>query len=110
MAELQITTIKFVDKSPQVIREETAKINNALARMGSSVLNLAKMYAPYGSGDLLRDGRVKNDNLSTTIAFGGFAVPYARRRHYENNLHPQTKLYLERAGNETAKKGAQFYL
>lgn len=110
MAELQITTIKFVDKSASVINEETERINNALSRMGSSVHNLAKMYAPYASGELLRDGRVNTGNLQTTIAFGGFKVPYARRRHYENNLHPNTKLYLERAGNEIAKRGVQYYL
>lgn len=110
MAELQITSIKFVDNSAKVINEETENINNALAKMGSSVLNLAKMYAPYKSGDLLRDGRVEKEQDSVKIAFGGFAVPYARRRHYENNLHPNTKYYLERAGNEIAKRGVQYYL
>ena len=110
MAELQITTIKYVDNTPAVLREETARINNALSKMGSSALNLAKMYAPYKTGELLRDGRVQKEQDSVKIIFGGFSVPYARRRHYENNLHPNTKYYLERAGNETAKRGVQFYL
>ena len=110
MAELQITTIKFVDNSPAVLREETSKINNALAKMGDSILNRAQLYAPYDTGALHDDGRVNQSNLKVVVAFGGFAVPYARRRHYENNLHPNTKYYLERAGNETAKQGVQFYL
>lgn len=110
MAELQITHIHFVDKSASCMNIETARLNSALERMGNSVHNLAKMYAPYASGELLRDGRVKTGNLQTTIAFGGFKVPYARRRHYENNLHPQTKLYLERAGNEVSKRGVVYYL
>ena len=110
MAELQITSVKFVDKSASCIKATTDELNIALNRMGNSVLNLAKMYAPYKTGALLRDGRVNSGNLQTTVAFGGFAVPYARRRHYENNLHPNTKLYLERAGNEVGKRGVQYYL
>lgn len=110
MAELQITTIKFVDNSAKVINEETANINNALAKMGDSIKNRAQMYAPYKSGDLHDDARVEKAELSVKVIFGGFAVPYARRRHYENNLHPDTKYYLERAGNETAKQGVQYYL
>lgn len=110
MAELQITRVKFIDESASCIKATTDELNNALNRMGNSVLNLAKMYAPYKTGALLRDGRVHTNNLQTTVSFGGFSVPYARRRHYENNLHPNTKLYLERAGDERAKLGVQYYL
>lgn len=110
MAELQITTIRFVDNSAKVLNEETARINNALAKMGDSILNRAQLYAPYDSGDLHDNGRVNQSKLKVVVAFGGFAVPYARRRHYENNLHPETKYYLERAGNETTKQGVQYYL
>ncbi|MBP5724224.1 MAG: hypothetical protein J6X18_11725 [Bacteroidales bacterium] len=110
MAELQITTIKYVDNTPAVLREETAKINNALSKMGDSIKNRAQLYAPYDSGDLHDDARVEKAELSVKVIFGGFAVPYARRRHYENNLHPETKYYLERAGNETTRQGVQFYL
>lgn len=110
MAELQITRVRFIDESASCIKATTDELNVALNRMGNSVLNLAKMYAPYKTGALLRDGRVRTTNLDTTISFGGFAVPYARRRHYENNLHPQTKYYLERAGNEISKRGVKYYL
>lgn len=110
MAELQITTIKFVDNSLAVLREETSKINNALAKMGDSILNRAQLYAPIETGALRADGRVAKSENKIVVAFGGFAVPYARRRHYENNLHPGTKYYLERAGNETVRQGVQFYL
>lgn len=110
MAELQITTIKYVDNTPAVLREETAKINNALSKMGSSILNRAQLYAPIKTGALRADGRVVKSENKVVVAFGGFSVPYARRRHYENNLHPETKYYLERAGNETTRQGVQFYL
>ena len=108
--ELQTTTIKFVDNSAKVLQEEQAHIGDALARMGDSILNLAQMYAPVLTGALRADGRVVKEPNSVTVRFGGFSVPYARRRHYENNKHPDTKYYLERAGNQVAKQGVQYYL
>jgi hypothetical protein len=108
--ELQTTTIKFVDNSAKVLQEEQAHIDDALTRMGDSILNLAQMYAPVLTGALRADGRVVKEPNSVTVRFGGFSVPYARRRHYENNKHPDTKYYLERAGNQVAKQGVQYYL
>lgn len=108
--ELQTTTIEFRDNSAKVLQEEEKRINEALSSMGGSILNLAQMYAPVLTGALRADGRVVKEPNSVTVRFGGFSVPYARRRHYENNKHPDTKYYLERAGNQVARKGVQFYL
>lgn len=108
--ELQTTTIKFTDNSAKVLQEENERINSALAKMGQSILNKAQLYAPVDTGALRADGRVIKEPDSVSVVFGGFSVPYARRRHYENNLHPDTKLYLERAGNQVAKQGVQSYL
>lgn len=108
--ELQTTTIEFRDNSAKVLQEEEKRINEALSTMGDSILNLAQMYAPVLTGALRADGRVVKEPNSVTVRFGGFSVPYARRRHYENNKHPDTKYYLERAGNQVARKGVQFYL
>lgn len=106
----QKTRIKFVDNSDAVMKAEWTKINNALAKMGVATLNRARMYAPERTGALKADGRVEIEPHSVVIAFGGLQVPYARRRHYENNLHPDTKYYLQRAGNEVTRQGVQFYL
>lgn len=110
MTDHQITTISVKLRHDEVIDEETEKINEALSKMGYSIKNRAQMYAPVLTGALVRDGRVLEGNLSVAVAFGGLAVPYGRRRHYENNLHPDTRRYLERAGNEAVKQGIQFYL
>ena len=110
MAELQTTTIEFKDYSAKVLTEEQKRINGALSKMGTSILNYAQMYAPVKTGALRADGRILKAEDSITVRFGGFSVPYARRRHYENNLHPDTKYYLERAGNQVAKQGVQYYL
>lgn len=110
MTDHQITTINVKLRHDKLIEEESEKINEALSKMGYSILNRAKMYAPVLTGALVRDGRVIESDGSVIVAFGGLNVPYARRRHYENNLHPDTRRYLERAGNEAVKQGIQFYL
>lgn len=104
--EHQTTTIvKFISTKDKALQVETAVLEDALSRMGHRILNLAKMYAPVDSGDLVADGRLDQDGAEVTISFGGLSVPYARRRHYENNLHPNTKFYLERAGDQITKQG-----
>lgn len=108
--EQKTTRIKFVDNSQTVLKTEQRRINDALAKMGVATLNRARMYAPIKTGALRADGRIEVEPNSVVIAFGGLEVPYARRRHYENNLHPDTKYYLQRAGNEVTRQGVQFYL
>lgn len=110
MAQLGITRVKFIDNSVQVEKIESDRLNAGLHRMASSVLNLAQMYAPVDTGALQDDGRINVGHNNAVISFGGFAVPYARRRHYENKKNPQTLLYLERAGDAVAEKGLVKYL
>ena len=78
--------------------------------MGESVKNRAELFAPVLTGALRDNGDVKLGNLNVVIGFGGLEVPYARRRHYENNKHPQTKRYLERAGDAVGREGITRYL
>lgn len=108
--DLQTTTIEFKDNSAKVLKEEETAINEALGRMGTAILNRAQLYAPVKTGALRADGRVTQEPNSMSVIFGGFSVPYARLRHYENNLHPDTKYYLERAGNEVARQGVKNFL
>lgn len=105
--EHQVTTIvKFTSYKSLVESSEINKIENALGIMGRRILHLAQAYAPVDTGALRADGRVVREQEGTiTVAFGGLEVPYARRRHYENNKNPQTKYYLERAGDQIAKQG-----
>jgi hypothetical protein len=108
--DLQITRIKFVDKSADVEKIEKARIQQALKRMGDSINNRASLFAPVLTGALRSDGRVNVSDWSVVVSYGGYSVPYARRRHYENNKHPQTKRYLERAGNAVGREGIVRYL
>ena len=108
--DLQITRIKFIDKSADVEKIETARIQEALAKMGNSVHNRAVLFAPELTGALKDNGDVKVGNMNVVIGFGGLKVPYARRRHYENNKHPQTRRYLQRAGDAVGREGIIRYL
>ena len=99
------TIVKFISQKDKALKIETAKIEEALGRMGHRILNLAKMYAPVDTGALVADGRLSQEGTEVTVSFGGLSVPYARRRHYENNLHPNTKYYLENAGDQVTKQG-----
>lgn len=108
--DLQITRIKFVDKSADVEKIEKARLQQALKRMGDSINNRASLYAPKLTGALKDNGRVNVFDWSVVVSYGGYAVPYARRRHYENNKNPQTKRYLERAGDSVGREGITRFL
>ena len=73
-------------------------IKGGLTALGKDVQKRAIILAPYGetreSGDHLRatsEVAVSSSGKRVTISFH---KPYARRRHFENKLHPSTKYYL----------------
>lgn len=108
-------TIK--DHSAKVAAEEIAKLEGAIVKMADSIKGLAILKAPELTGNLKRSGRIEQTAKNEiAVVFGNGkpakagGVPYARRRHYENNKNPQTKYYLQDAGDETIKKGIESFL
>ena len=85
-------------------------LKNAQRAMADSILGRATMIAPKLTGALRSDGRVETKDTSVSVIFGDDRVPYARRRHFENNKNPQTLNYLQKAGDETMKEGLKKYL
>lgn len=92
----------------KVDRLVDAAMKAGLTSLGNDVRRRAMILAPFDNdrkeGKHLREtGQVdvtavsvnggKKDD-SVTISFN---TDYARRRHYENNLHPSTRLYLTNA-------------
>lgn len=75
----------------------TAGLNS----LGNDVKKRAIILAPFGmtrkSGKHLRETARVDVNGSRDIVTISFNKPYARRRHYENNLNPSTKYYLSNA-------------
>lgn len=72
-----------------------------LLSLGTDVKKRAVILAPYGatrtSGTHLRSTAKVHVNSTKDIVTVSFNKPYAKRRHYENNLHPATKNYLTNA-------------
>lgn len=85
-------------------------VRNALEAMANATLQRAQMLAPVLTGSLKADGRVEKTADGFEVVFGSESVPYARRRHFENNLHPNTKYYLENAGKSVEREGINNYL
>lgn len=78
---------------------------NVMARMlnlGFKTATEAQHGAPVMTSALINSIRTTTDHKSTVyvLAGGSFAgknVPYARRREYDNNLHPNKKYYMKNA-------------
>lgn len=71
-----------------------AAMKSGLKLLGNDVKKRAIILAPIDSGALRRSSKVDVVGDSVEVSFN---TPYAKRRHYENNLHPSTRLYLNNA-------------
>ncbi len=104
---LQVKVEDHTDEQMKIIR---MNVRNALKAMADATLQRAQMLAPVLTGALKSDGRVEPTADGFEVLFGSEKVPYARRRHYENNLHPDTKYYLQNAGESVKREGINNYL
>lgn len=91
-------------------RMQEVNLDNALRAMADGINNVAAQKAPVLTGALRSDGRVEKIEGGYQVVYGDSRVPYARRRHFENNLHPQTKYYLQDAGDQVSKRGIGVYI
>lgn len=85
-------------------------LDKVALEMATDIHTVATFLAPKDTGNLVSSGRVERAAKAVyLIVFGGenggFSVPYAKRRHYENKKNPGTLLYLERAG-EAVQRGS----
>lgn len=73
-----------------------------LIDLGTKINNKAKSNAPYLTGALVNSIRVDTSEQNTVYVLAGGnavgrSVPYAKRREYENQLHPNTRYYMRNA-------------
>ena len=76
-----------------------------LTALGQDILKRAQILAPKGdpktdphSGALIQSGQYQAPSPDrVVVSFGNNDVQYARIRHYINNLHPATRMYLTNA-------------
>ena len=68
------------------------------------IQNSAKINAPYLSWNLRRSISTQFDFIQKWTVIVWSPVKYARRREFENNLHPRTMRYLRRWYSENESK------
>lgn len=78
--------------------------------MATDVDRISAMLAPKLTRALVKSRKIeRRGSAHYAVSFGNSQVPYARRRHFENKLHPETLLYLQRAG-DAVKRNQRKYL
>ena len=87
---MAVTDFRKVDKLVD------AMMKDGLTNLGNTIKKRAIVLAPIDSGDLRQSSKVEVNGSKDTVAIS-FNTAYAKRRHYENNLHPSTRLYLVNA-------------
>lgn len=84
-----------------------------LLKLGYQINNAAKANAPWDTGALANSIRVdtSEQNIIYVLAGGrapsGATVPYAKRREYENKLHPSRKYYMRNAFRDETRNYKQ---
>ena len=96
-----------VSSNLQKVMNSRFDLNNVLqkALIQSSLLvqNSAKEFAPYDTWKLRQSITTNLSKITQLQAIIWSPLPYARRRNYENNKNPQTKLYLVTRAYEVNK-------
>lgn len=113
MAGVQTTTVGNVTirvtTSRDWTKEIASQLKTGLSALGTEILNEAVQNAPILTGALRESGTLTVDGMAARIRFGNDDVPYARMRHYVNDLHPGTKYYLQRAGDSVSRNATDYF-
>lgn len=96
--------VRFTSRISKWTDETERKLDIAVLTAATDIDRTAKMLAPHETGTLAKSGRVERIGpRHYKVIFGGGSVPYARRRHFENQKTPSSLRYLEKAGDATSR-------
>lgn len=104
------TSVKIENRLDVWMTMTKQNVNNAARSMADSINILASSKAPVLTGNLKRNGHIEGRDAKLDVVYGDGLVPYARRRHFENNKNPQTLNYLKDAGDLVKKRGIRQFL
>ena len=86
------------------------KFDFAVLSAVTDIDRTSAVLAPKLTRALVKSRKINRKGIAHySVSYGNSQVPYARRRHFENQAHPETKGYLEKAG-ESAKRNFKKYL
>lgn len=80
-----------------------------LLELATDVDTRAKILAPKDTRALVNSSTISKRGNDVQIKFGSSRVPYARKRHFENQKNPQTIGYLEKAGESVIRGNTAKY-
>jgi hypothetical protein len=96
--------VRFTSRIKQWTAQTEAKLDLAVLDMATDIHRVSGVLAPKASRALVNSGRIERVGPAHyKVVYGGGAVPYARRRHFENKKTPGSLHYLERAGDATSR-------
>lgn len=79
-------------------------LDRVVLEMATDIDRTSAILAPKLTRALVNSKRINRKGIAHySVSYGNSQVPYARRRHFENNKNPQTLKYLERAGDSVTK-------
>lgn len=85
-----------IDKINNLSKNSISAVNLALTKIWLIVQNRAKENAPYLTGTLRKSITTDFNSINKWMVIVWSRVKYAKKREFENRLHPSTKYYLMR--------------
>lgn len=102
--------VRFTSRIKKWTLEEENKLDLKMLVLVTDIDRVAKILAPKDKRNLVNSGRIDRvEKGHYKVIFGGGAVPYARRRHFENKKHPGSLRYLERAGDAAGRNARRYF-
>lgn len=96
--------VRFTSRIKQWTSQTEGKLDLAVLEMATDIHRVSGLLAPKDTRALVNSGRIEREGKAHyKVIYGGGAVPYARRRHFENKKTPGSLRYLERAGDSTSR-------
>lgn len=95
---------------PWADQEVDGKLDRAMLSAATDIDRTAAQLAPVLTRNLVNSKKIERRGPGWYIvSFGSPKVPYARRRHFENEKNPQTLHYLQRAGDSVARNLGKYF-
>lgn len=96
--------VRFTSRIKPWTEKTVVDYDKAVLEMATDIHRVASVLSPKDTRALVSSGRIeRNGTAHYSVIFGGGAVPYALRRHFENRKTPGSLLYLKRAGDSTSR-------
>jgi hypothetical protein len=100
---------RFTSRITQWADSTEKKLDLAVLEMATDIHRISGTLAPKQTRALVNSGQiVRKGKANYSVKYGGGAVPYAKRRHYENKKTPSSLHYLERAGDLVSRNVVRY--